>query len=226
MWTLVRKDLILDRRMIGLSLALYLVMGPVFMSLMPEVSVIFIAGWAGLVGAMTPLSLVAREDKFKTATLTCSLPVTRDGIVAARFAGAWLLSLSGGLAILTVCYVAARAGLAQEVGGWGEGVLVAVVTVGLILAGLIPFTMRFGFVGLIGLLVALQALGIVAFLSLVLFGGHGAVQGTIRSVVGTARGVGERLSPAGFDALLLVVVVLLNVASFFLSRWIYRRREF
>jgi ABC-type transport system involved in multi-copper enzyme maturation permease subunit len=195
MWTLVRKDLILDRRMIGLSLALYLVMGPVFMSLTREIPVTFIAGWAGLVGAMTPLSLVAREDKFETATLTCSLPVTRDGIVASRFAGAWLLSLSGGLAVLTVCYVAARAGLAQGVGGWGEGLLVAVVTIGLILAGLIPFTMRFGFAGLIGLLVALQVLGIVAFLSLVLLGGHGGGPGGDPGRGGSGAGTGGAARP-------------------------------
>jgi hypothetical protein len=74
MWTLVKKDLILDRRMVGLNFVMYLIMGPVFMALMAEAPVKILAGWAGIVGAMIPLSLVGREDKFKTATLTFSWP--------------------------------------------------------------------------------------------------------------------------------------------------------
>lgn len=226
MWTLVRKDLILDRRMVGLNFAMYLVMGPVFVSLMGEAPVRIIAAWAGIVGAMIPLSLLGREDKFKTARLTCSLPVTRDTIVASRFVGGWVLALAGGLAILAACYGVVVAGLGQSPGDWGGAFLVAFVTIGLIMAGLLPFTMRFGFAGLIGFLVGLQVLGIVAFLGAVLVGGHGALRKVIGGVIGAVQALQEPFGPLGYDLFLVAAVVGLNVASFFLSRWTYRRREF
>jgi ABC-type transport system involved in multi-copper enzyme maturation permease subunit len=226
MWTLVRKDLILDRRMVGLNFAMYLIMVPVVMSLVSEAPVKLFAVWGGIVGAMIPLSLVGREDKFGTAALTCSLPVTRDTVVASRFVGGWLLSLGGGLAILGTCYGVALAGLAHPVGEWGGALLVAFVTIGLILAGLIPFTMRFGLVGLVGFLVATQLLGIVAFLGAVFVGGHGALRTVIGGIVGTVKALREPFGPLGYALFLVAAVVVLNAASFFLSRWIYRRREF
>jgi ABC-type transport system involved in multi-copper enzyme maturation permease subunit len=225
MWTLVRKDLILDRRMVGLNFAMYLIIGPVFMSLVSEAPIKLIAAWAGIIGAMIPLSLVAREDKFKTATLTCSLPVTRDAVVASRFVGGWILSLGGGLAILAACYGTTLVGLSHPVGEWGGALLVAFVTIGLFLGGLIPFTMRFGFAGLMGFLVATQVLGIVAFLTAALFGGHGTLRTVIGGIAGTVKALREPFGALGYAVLLVAAIGVLNVASFFLSRWIYRRRE-
>lgn len=225
MWTLVRKDLILDRRQVGLNFAMYLIMAPVFLSLLSEIEVKMIAGWAGIVGAMIPLSLLGREDKFRTATLTCSLPVTRHTVVASRFAGGWLLSMSGSLAILAVCYAAAHAGLGHPVGDWLGALPVVLVTVGLILAGLLPFTMRFGLAGLMGFLVATQVLGIVAFLGVVLVG-DGTVRRVMGAVVGGLQAVEGAVGPLGYQLCVVAAVVALNVASFYVSRWIYRRRAF
>lgn len=226
MWTLVRKDLILDRRQVALNFVLYLVMGPVFLSLMSETPVKLIAAWAAIVGTMIPLSLLAREDKFHSARLTCSLPVTRDTVVASRFAGGWILALSGGLAIVAAIYGAHQAGLGNPVGDWSQALLVGFVTIGLILAVLLPFTMRFGFAGLIGFLVFTQVLGIVAFLSVVLVGGHGALGAAIGGVAGALGALQGSLGRVGYDLFLVAAVVALNVVSFLVSRWIYRRREF
>jgi len=226
MWTLVRKDLILDRRVVGLNFAMYLVMGPVFMSLLSEAPVRLIAVWAGIVGAMIPLSLVSREDKFRTAALTCSLPVTREAIVASRFVGGWLLALTGGLTVLGACYAVTLAGLGHPIGDWGGALLAGFVTIGLLLAGLLPFTMRFGFAGLLAFLVATQVLGIAAFLVAVLFAGHGALKEGLRGVIGAARSLQELFGPIGPVVSLVATVAILNVASYLLSRWIYRRRDF
>ena len=226
MWTLVRKDLILDRRQVALNFALYLIMGPVFLSLMSAAPVKLVVGWAGIVGAVIPLSLLAREDKFHSARLTCSLPVTRDSIVAARFAGAWILSLTGALVIVAACYGAFRAGLGDPAGEWGPAFLGGFVVLGLLLAFLLPFTMRFGFAGLIGFFVFTQILGIVAFLGVALLGARGGLQQVISGVGGALRALHDSLGPVGYELFLVAAVVALNVASFFLSRWIYRRREF
>jgi hypothetical protein len=225
MWTLIRKDLILDRRVAGLNFAMYMIMGPVFVSLMSEAPVWLIAVWAGIVGAMIPLSLVSREDKFRSAPLTCSLPVTRDDVVASRFVGGWLLSLAGGLAVLVSCWAVTLAGLGHPKGGWDQAVLPGFITLGLLLAGLQPFTMRFGFAGLIGFLVATQVLGIVAFLAAALFGAHGVLRVVFGGIAGAVRSLQEPLGALGYALFLVASIVLLNVTSFFISRRVYRRRE-
>jgi ABC-type transport system involved in multi-copper enzyme maturation permease subunit len=223
---LVRKELILDRRVVGLNLAMYMVMGPVFLSLMSEAPAKVVAVWAGLVGALIPLSLVSREDKFRTAALTCSLPVTRDAIVAARFVGGWILALGGGLAVLAACWAVTLVGLAHPFGGWGGAFLAAFVTIGLFLAGLFPFTMRFGFAGLIAFLVATQVLGIVAFLVAVFFAGHETLRTVLGGIVKALKSLQAPFGPLGLPVSLIVAIVAANVASFWISRWIYRRREF
>jgi ABC-type transport system involved in multi-copper enzyme maturation permease subunit len=225
MWTLVRKDLILDRRTIGLNFAIYLVMGPVFLSLLSEAPIRMVAAWAGIVGSMIPLSLVGREDKFNSATLTCSLPVTRDMVVASRFVGGWLTALGGALAILAACNLTALAGLGELAGGWSGALLAAFVTTGLLMAGLMPFTLRFGLAGLIGFLVATQLLGIVAFLAAALFGAHGALRAVIGGIAGALQVLRGAVGEIAYPLSLITVVVVLNVVSFLLSRWIYRRRE-
>ena len=202
-----------------------LVMAPVFLSVLGEAPIKLVAVWAGIVGAMIPLSLVSREDKFKTATLTCSLPVTRDAVVGSRFVGGWVLSLGGALAILAACYGVSWAGLAHPVGGWGGALLAAFVTVGLVLAGLMPFTLRFGFAGLIGFLVATQVLGIVAFLAAVFFGGHGTLRRVVGGAIGAFQGLREPFGDLLYPLFLVASIVALNAGSFSLSRWIYRRRE-
>jgi ABC-type transport system involved in multi-copper enzyme maturation permease subunit len=225
MWMLIRKDLILDRRTVGLNLALYLIMGPAFIAVLSEAPVKAVAVWAGLVGAMIPLSLVSREDKFRSAALTCSLPVTRDAVVASRFVGGWGLALGGALAVLAACFATTLAGLGHPVGGWGGAPLAAFVTIGVFMAGLLPFTLRFGFAGLVGFLLATQVLGIVAFLGTVFIGGHESFRQVIGGVAAAARALQEPFGTVGSDLVLVAAVVGLNLASFFLSRWIYRRRE-
>jgi hypothetical protein len=168
---------------------------------------------------------VAREDKFRSAALTCSLPVTRSAVVASRYVGGWLLSLGTAAVLLGLCYAMARSGLAHAVGEWSAAPLAAFVAMGLILAGLIPFTIRFGFAGLMGFLVGTQVLGIVAFLAAVFVGGHGTLRLVIGAILQGVQGLREPLSSGGYTASLVAGVVALNVASYFLSRGIYRRRE-
>jgi hypothetical protein len=147
-------------------------------------------------------------------------------VVASRFAGGWLLALSGELAIVAVIYGAFRAGLGNPVGDWSQALLVGFVTIGLILAFLFPFTMRFGFAGLIGFLVFTQVLGIVAFLGAVFIGGHEGLRKVIGGTLGAVKSLQEPLGPLGYGLFLVAVVVALNAASFLLSCWVYRRREF
>ena len=76
---LLMRDLILNKRMI----LIYLAMATVFFILYPyfvqEAGVIvgFAGAWLGFI----PASLLGREHKFRSLTVSCSLPVTRREVV-------------------------------------------------------------------------------------------------------------------------------------------------
>lgn len=221
MWTLVRKDLILHGRVMTLNYFMYLAMCLLFMTMASDVPPRLVALWAGIVGGLFPVSLVSRDDKFRLPALTCSLPTTRDAVVSARFAAAWGLAGLATLGLLGSCWLAVRTGLVAQTSGWQSAPLVAFVTVGVVLAALLPFTTRFGFAGLVGFLVFTQVLGVVAFLVAVFLGGHGTFRVWIGGTVEALRFLGNSLGSAG----LVLLVVAANGVSLFLCRRIYRARE-
>jgi ABC-type transport system involved in multi-copper enzyme maturation permease subunit len=223
MWMLIRKDLILDRRTVGLNLALYLIMGPAFIAVLSEAPVKAVAVWAGLVGAMIPLSLVSREDKFRSAALTCSLPVTRDAVVSARYWGGGLVTLAAIAVILAAGYLVPQTGLAER--GLGTGPLLAAFTVaGLVQAALLPFTIRFGIAGLMVFLVGAQVVGMGAFLSGMLVG-YDALRGLIRTISLALAAVRAAAGEGGLAVVLVTAVLLLNLVSLALARRLFRARE-
>ena len=101
-----------------------------------------------------------------------------------------------------------------------------VVTIGLVVASLLPFTLRFGMSGVLVFLVSAQLAGIVALLVAAMFGGLGGPGTTVRSAVKAVVRMRDALGPAGFSAAAIAAVLLLNLASYRLSARIYRRREF
>jgi ABC-type transport system involved in multi-copper enzyme maturation permease subunit len=217
-------DLIFNRRMLGWNYAFYLLLLPVYASLVRDVPPAAYAGFAALICSMVPLTLVAREDKFRTAALTCSLPVTRDAIVSARHWGGGLVALVAIAVILAAGYLVPQTGFAARGVGIGRPLLVAFVVVGLVQAGLLPFTIRFGLAGLMVFLVGAQVLGMVAFLGALLLG-LDVLRGVIGAVGAALRAVRDGAGDAGLAAVLVTAVVLLNIASHALSRRLYRARE-
>jgi ABC-type transport system involved in multi-copper enzyme maturation permease subunit len=224
MWTLVRKDLILNRKILGLNLAFYLLLLPGMASLDRTAPPQLYAGFAAVVCSIIPLTLVAREDKFRTAALTCSLPVTRDAIVSARYWGGGLAALAGTILILAAGYLLPQTGFAAR-GGVGTALLAAFVVLGLVQATLLPFTIRYGLVGLLLFMVALQVLGIVVFMAAMLLG-HDLLRGLIQALGAALHAVRDRAGAGGLAALLVTATLLLNLASHDLSRRLYRAREF
>jgi hypothetical protein len=225
MWTLIRKDLIFNRRMLGLNFAFYLLLLPVYASLVRDVPPTAYAGFAAVICAMVPLTLVAREDKFRTAALTCSLPVTRDAVVSARYWGGGLVTLAAIAVILAAGYLVPQTGFAARGVEHGRPLVVAFVIAGLVQAALLPFTIRFGLAGLMVFLVGAQVLGIVALLSAMLLG-LDVLRGVIGTIGAALRALRDWGGDAGFAAVLVAAVVLISIASHALSQRLYRAREF
>jgi len=183
--------------------------------------------FASLMMFFLPVTVFTREDLAKSAAATCVLPVGRNEVVRARFLLSWLLMLTGVALAQTLGTV-----LPGSVVGGGVlfapgHVVLALVTVGLASSLLLPFVIRFGFMGIIIFLVSTQGLGIV-FMLLAMSGSRGAtrpiadVVAWIRASLAAAKaGAGAPLFYVG----LLAVVAVVGWTSYRVSVALYRRKE-
>lgn len=178
------------------------------------------------VGASIGVILVSREDKHKTGALTCSLPVRRSTIVAARFVLTWALMLLTlvYVTVLTAVLPFSRIDLASTVNV--KFVLVGLLILSVVFSLMLPFTIRFGVTGVILFLVAGQILGILVLLLANFFGpGRIGLTSPLRSAV---RGLRFLLGPeSGAVHMLLAAaaIVVLNAGSYIISRALYVRRD-
>lgn len=182
------------------------------------------ATFTGLMMAFLPVMIVTREDKFKAMALGCSLPVSRETIVRARYSLALAGAAAGvafaiGLALLVPTSKLTAEGLLRP------GILLQGFTVpAFLLAFLLPFSFRFGAFGLILVLVGFQVLGIVG-LWLVKFTNSDADRRFIDMLVEGFRNLHAQAGPVGFYLLLTAILLLVLMASYGLSVRVFRRRE-
>jgi len=228
MQTLLRKDLILNWKALLQTYALWSALWLGYPILRPEGDASFDA-WAAMVSiacAFLPVMAIAREDKFKAGALACSLPVTREAIVAARYVGGWLVALGGtAVAVAAMSAISVLGSTALSPATVALPVAV-IVTIGLVLAVLLPFTLRFGLAGVIGFLVLAQLAGIGLLLAAAMFGAGSGLGPLVGRAGGAIRSLREELGPALFSACLVAAVLALNLASCRLSTIVYQRREF
>jgi len=230
MWKLLRKDWLLNRRRLGLT---YLFWSVVWLGLPLRDwgENLSLGTWSGMVSvacAFLPIVANGGEDKFKAAALTCSLPVTRQAIVTSRYVGGWLVALAGvGIAVAAMVFLSSF-GARPLTGSWTTVPLAVVVVMGIVLALAMPFVLRFGVVGLIVLMVALQVLGMVALLAARMFRGSAilSIESAVRHTVAAVGYLYQTLGPTAFAAVAVATVLVLNVLSYRLSIVIYRSREF
>ncbi len=230
MLTLLRKDLILNGRVVAASYALWslLWLGGPAISTSGDLTFGMWGGMVSVACAFLPVMMLVREDKFGAGALACSLPVTRDAVVASRYLGAWLVALAAvALAMLAMLAL------------WLFGVrpllpptpalpVTVVLVIGVALGLMMPVAVRFGAAGIIGLLVGLQVLGVVALVAGELFDAR-PIRGIESAVTAIARGgtwLRAAIGSVAFEGVLVAAVMVLNYASFRLSSWLYRRREF
>lgn len=224
MLNVLKMDLILNR----VALIANLVIMAGFMAFMasweegapPRVYALF----TGMMMAFLPVMIVTREDKFKAMALGCSLPVTRETIVRARYllavgGAAAGVAFSFGLALAVPTSQLAARDLLQP-----GTVLMAFSVTTFVLSILLPFTLRFGAFGLILVLAGFQVLGIVG-LTLAKFTRSSADRRLIDGLVGGVRNLYSQLGAPGFYLLLVLLLVLVLSASYAVSVWIFRKRE-
>jgi hypothetical protein len=220
----MRMDFILNRTAL-LSNLVFMGAFMVFMSSWKEgASPGSYAVFSGLMMAFVPVMVVTREDKFKAMALGCSLPLTRKTIVGSRYLLALGAAVLGIGFAMTLGVLAPTSRLTASALLRPEIILRALSVTLLLIAILLPFTLRFGAFGLILVLASFQVLGIVA-LTLVKY----TASSTDRRLVGTiVEGIGslyQWAGPGGFYVMLTAFLILVLVASFYSSLWVFRRRE-
>jgi ABC-type transport system involved in multi-copper enzyme maturation permease subunit len=225
MLNVIRKDLILNQTALVSNL---LIMAGFlgFMSSWEEgASAGSFAFFTGIMMAFVPVMVVTREDKFRAMALGCSLPVTRKTIVQARYllaVGTSVIGISFAF-LIGAFFPLSELDPASLFRPGAVFLALSVTTVAITL--LLPFTLRFGAMGLILVLAGTQVLGIVA-LTLVKIGESSADKRFIDTLVGSVMDLHSRLGPEVFYFLLALFLCGILMASYGLSLWVFRRREF
>jgi hypothetical protein len=224
MINLLRQDLLFNRNIIIMWVAILTGYGIFFaLTKLPPGLALAITI---VMASMMPFTFFAREDKFKGAPLRLSLPVNRRAVNRARFLGAWLTTAAGTLYGMTLFVLF----------GWGTVPLSQVLSIKILFTGLctvtiivgflMPLVIRFGIMGLMGVMVGLQVLGVIFFILASQFRMAFDLKAIAKSVESAILFVNAQLGTAGFYLVLLALVVLINVGTCRLSGIIYARKEF
>ena len=222
---LLRRDLLLHGRMLLVSYSLFLAF-QVYLLLRMDSDRLWAVS-ATLYASFLAITVFAREDKFRSSSWTCTLPVTRSQIVRARFVGAWILVVGAMAAGTTLAAVlpgslVAPAGILEP-----SALLLVAVVITLVLSMMLPFLIRFGLVGMLVFLVGAQVLGAGLLVFAIVTGGRG--RNGIRFVFSAVRNgvlaLHEALPAPLFYAVVIAALVAANWTGFRLAVFLFRRRE-
>jgi hypothetical protein len=226
--SLIHKDLILGQRMLALNSAIF----TMYFGALLMLEHFRASGYAAIVGIMCgflPVTVIARDDKFKANALTCSLPVTRSAVVLARYVQGIGLGFLGVVVAITVGVIAPWSLLDTAELLTGRTVMVAVTVVAITLALVLPLLQGFGFMGLVGLLIATNLFGVVVILATMVLGPANPLrQGTtavIQAIETLAAWVHAGLNAPGFAVMWIILLGAMLTLSFGVARVLFARRD-
>jgi hypothetical protein len=226
-WILFRRDWILHRRAL-LAAALIFAAFQVYFVIVannPKLWLVFTCIYISFL-TVIPLN---REGKFRALAWSCTLPLTRANLARGRYVTAW--TLASGLFLVAVVLAALVPGskLSATMFLDPNYLLLAAAVTTFIIAQLLPFTIRFGLMGILIVLVVLQIFGALMFLTAEATGGvtiiEGGIGAAVRALADGAATLRETLSVPVFNLALLLALALVNWVSYNISVAIFRRRE-
>lgn len=226
---LLRRDWLLNRRALVLFAAVFAAIQVLLLRLPPDLAGIWLLLTCLYAAAMTVVPL-AREGAFRTTIWSCSLPVRRADLVRARYFSAWMLSTGALLASFVLAGAVPGSRVSPAIALEMEVWLAAGAIITLVLALLLPFTIRFGMRGLaILLVVPLNILLPGVFVASKLTGSQDEVEATvlggIQSVGAAIIALRGGLTRPVFYLSALTLLVLVNWASYRLAVALFHGRE-
>lgn len=175
----LRKDLLMNRWLIWMML-IYVPWGAWSVSRPGYASM---AGLWAAIGVLIGVSIAGREDKVRASALVASLPVTRRDLVLSRYVGSVAGAGAFYLAVALVALTWPQSG-ADPLDLLGPAPLLAAAGgVALTAALLLPLTIRFGFRGLLVMVVAPQVLLLVGLGLAALFDATAALARSLETLV-------------------------------------------
>jgi hypothetical protein len=186
--------------------------------------------FAAIYASFLTLTLFLREDKFRAASWSCTLPISRRDLVRARFLGAWILVMGNlALALVLARIMPGRAVQAAAVLDPAT-LFLAAFAVTIVLALMLPFAIRFGLLGVMIFLVGTQLLGTTVLLIAVRTRGRaraskGMLAGGIEVLTEALVALRDFLSPPIFYLAAAVVLIIVNWLGYRLAVAMFRRLE-
>jgi len=220
---LIWRDLVLNRNAILVNLLVFAAF--LTYAAWDEASPGAFVFFAAVMFSVVPIMIVTREDKFKAMKLGCSLPVTRRGIVRARYALSLGFSAGGILLALLLGAAVSSSRLDLPTLFSAGRLLTAVALTTLFVSVLLPFTLRFGATGLIAVMVVFQVLGAV-LLIFVEVTRSSADRRIIAAVVHAIRSAAAATGEPTFSLAVLGALALVVGASYVVAVRVFERREF
>ena len=221
MLTLIRKDMLLHKTAFYGYVPVLVVYLAYLASQLSSRNV-FIT-FACIMAAILPMVLITREDKFGAEAFVCSLPVTRRQVVHAKYVMSWSSAL-----ILTIIGLFLYSIFAPEgrVAIWSVSTAGRVLlTLSLGLGVVLPFSLRFGWVGLIAGLVGMQVIGILTLLLVRTFSTNLRIGDAFNAVSGFIERMHSQLGGPLFVAAVIVILTIFNLVSCKTAVALFERRE-
>ena len=218
---IIKRDLILNSSIIFINLA---IMSVFFLFYLYRIEIPVIArGITCIWLVITPLSMVAREDKFKSMAILCSLPVNRSMVIVARYVFSWLVVLGGMGYVLGLSALLSLSPLSVKgifnVLSIGRDVLVSVLVISI----MFPFVLRFGQSGFMSLVLGLNFLTVLLLIITII--SRTSIGAVIDWVIVKAGAFKEAIgSPAGFLVFFLCVLGI-NGLSLLIASRLFRKRD-
>jgi ABC-type transport system involved in multi-copper enzyme maturation permease subunit len=225
MLKILRLEYIFNRRQILIVLAIFTAYFA-YMAAWTDSPRVFTVTASLMIGLSMPFTILGREDKFKISSLVCSLPVRRSDVVLGKYAASWAsIALGLGYAVLcTAVFPFSKISVAEVLNA--RTLFVSLFLISMLLAVVLPFTIRFGFAGIIILLVSTQLVGILVLILATVLRGK---SNPLRVLFGAAEKALKTLffheSTPEFLLALLVGIVAVNALALFISRALYARRD-
>ena len=173
---------------------------------------------------------MTRDDKFRAFAWTATLPVTRSDLVRARYVSSWVIVAIAFLSALALAAFLPGSRVASALPLDFRSLLTAATVVSIIFLMLIPFTIRFGLMGVFIGLAVIQLIGAGLFVFASLTASFDAVEGTIASIfklpIAGIGAIRNSLPSAAFNLVALLTLILINWVGYRLALALFRRREF
>ncbi|MGD8867295.1 MAG: ABC-2 transporter permease [Gemmatimonadales bacterium] len=173
---------------------------------------------------------MTRDDKFRAHAWASTLPVTRADLVRSRYVASWVIVALAFLPAFALAAFLPGSKLASALPVDPRSLLLAATVITIIFFLVIPFTARFGLMGVFIGLAAIQLIGAGLFVFASATGSFEAVEGGVAAVfkppIAAVAAIRNSLPSIAFNIMALLTLVLINWLGYRFALMLFRRREF